>query len=350
MITAGKTNLQARAEARLWPKPSRGPLLRAALGLVLALVAGELLMRNIVRAWSYPPSRIREVRNYNEGIATYHFEADGIATYGNRLTGNSSIPHGVTAVIVGDSHVMAESVADRDTMGAVAERLGRQAGVPLNVRQYGWYAGAAPDYIANSAEIMARWQPLAVVAALNWTDFGSEPLEESLDWRMEIRPDLSIRLVDVRADPNVRRTRLRDWLSRSSLLTALYRRFSLFRSADEPATARSSEPRPAVDTSLIMRASVRALHKSYGEKLLVVYLGLTRWGDEPDHVQDELTTICVQESVECVSTDPLMRLALREHHALSRGFPTTSPGIGHLNETGHEITGEVIWQALKRRL
>jgi hypothetical protein len=58
---------------------------------------------------------------------------------------------------------------------------------------------------------------------------------------------------------------------------------------------------------------------------------------------------CLKEEVDCVSTSPLMRVALRDRHQLSRGFPTTSPGIGHLNEIGHAITGEVIWQALERR-
>ena len=144
MITAGKTNLQARAEARLWPKPSRGALLRAALGLVLALVAGELLMRNIVRAWSYPPSRIREVRNYNEGIATYHFEPDRSGHTATDLRGILPYRTGSLLLLSAIRTSWQNLFEDRDTMGAVAERLGRHSGVPLNVRQYGWYAGERP--------------------------------------------------------------------------------------------------------------------------------------------------------------------------------------------------------------
>jgi hypothetical protein len=349
MISVQNASLRRRAAARLWPMPSRRALFSAGLGILLAVITGELLVRNLARAWNYPPSRIREVRNYNEGIATYHFEADGIGPFGNRLTGLPPIPDGEVGVIVGDSHVLAESVADVDTMGAEVERLGRQAGIRLNVRQYGWYAGAAPDYVANAPEILSRWQPKWVVAAMNWTDFGAEPLEESFDWRMTIQPDLSIRLVDVRPTPNGRRERLKVLLSRSSLLTALYRRFGLFRAATEPASAASVETRPVVDSALITRASIRALHNSYGEKLLIVYLGLTVWDDKPDPAEDELMADCLKEKVDCVSTSPLMRDVLRERHQLSRGFPTTSPGIGHLNEIGHAITGEVIWQALVRR-
>lgn len=349
MITTPEKRLEKRAAARLWPVPSGKQLMRAVLGVVLALAVGELCMRQLVRAWNYPPSRIREVRNYNEGIATYHFDADGIGPFGNRLTGQAQVEGGVTGVIVGDSHVLAESVADADTMGAVVERLGRKAGVPLNVRQYGWYAGAAPDYVANAPEIMTRWQPDWVVAAMNWTDFGAEPLQESFDWRMEIQPDLSIHLVDVRPTPNGRREQLKVMFSRSSLLTALYRRFGLFRNAAEPASDARHVPTSVVDRAAVTRASVRALGKSYGKKLLIVYLGLTRWDNERDPVEDELMAICTSEGVDCVSTSALMGTALREHYQLSRGFPTTSPGIGHLNEAGHAITGEVIWQVIERR-
>jgi hypothetical protein len=350
MIAARNIGLQRKAAARLWPKPSRRALFRAGLGIVLALITSELLTRNLVRSWNYAPSRIREVRNYDEGIATYHFEADGIGTFGNRLTGHPALPEGKLVVIIGDSHVLAESVPDVDTMGATVERLGREAGFPLNVRQYGWYGGAAPDYVANAPEILARWKPAWVVAALNWTDFGTEPLDESLDWRMEIRPDLSIRLVDVRSPRDSRREYLRIMLSRSSLITALYRRFSQFLRAEPPPSAARRTAHSDVDHALVTRASVRALRKAYGEKLLVVYLGLTLWDKDQDSTEAELLTVCREEAVECVSSSPLMQSALRQSYQLSRGFPTTSPGIGHLNATGHAIVGQVIWQALERRM
>jgi hypothetical protein len=253
-------------------------------------------------------------------------------------------------VIVGDSHVLAESVTDVDTMGATVERLGREAGFPLNVRQYGWYGGAAPDYVANAPEILARWKPEWVVAALNWTDFGAEPLYDSLDWRMKIQPDLSIRLVDVRPPRDSRREYLRVMLSRSSLITALYRRFSLFLRADEPASAVRKTTRPEVDRALVTLASIRALRKAYGEKLLVVYLGLTLWDTEQDSAEAELLTACREEAVDCVSSSPQMKVALRQSYQLSRGFPTTSPGIGHLNATGHAIVGQVTWQAVEQRM
>ena len=49
-------------------------------------------------------------------------------------------------MIIGDSHVVAYSVRDEETMGSVVERLSRTAGRRLNVRQYGWHGANSPTF------------------------------------------------------------------------------------------------------------------------------------------------------------------------------------------------------------
>lgn len=344
-----RDDLRQRARRRLWPKPGAGAWLRALAGCAAAIVAGEIGIRQISRSWYFPRTPIREVRQYGEGISVYHFEADGLGTFGNRLTGEPEVAGAPTVVVLGDSHVLAESVRDEDTMGAVLERLARLSGQNINVRQYGWYGGSAPNYVAVAGELLKRFDPRWVITTLNWTDFGEEPLANAFDWRMEILPDLSIRLIDMRPPPG-RREQLRDMLARSSLATTIYRRFERYREAGLAVPGGNTASVQALDRARITRASVRALRRAYQDRLLIVYLAVTQWRDTPDPDEQRLLAVCRQEKVECVSTSPETRAMLRDHGMLSRGFPTTQPGVGHLNEVGHGITGEVMWQAIAGRI
>jgi hypothetical protein len=48
----------------------------------------EFSLRPFVAGWNEPEGDIRTVRNYIEGFSVAHFEADGLAPLGNRVTGN----------------------------------------------------------------------------------------------------------------------------------------------------------------------------------------------------------------------------------------------------------------------
>src|ERR1700720_1886204 len=113
--------------------------LRCSVGVLSAGLLFELSLRPFVSdAYRPGPFPVRTIRNYYEGLAVAHFESDGLGQIGNRLTGNRPLSGASEGLIVGDSHVVAYSVRDQDTMGAVIERLSRASGQPLNVRQYGW--------------------------------------------------------------------------------------------------------------------------------------------------------------------------------------------------------------------
>src|SRR5580658_1990994 len=121
---------------------------RSALGVLAAALLFELGLRPFVAGWNQPEGPVRTVRSYYEGISVAHFEPDGWGTYGNRLTGNPPLAGAPEGLILGDSHVVAQAVRDQETMGAVVERLSREGGHPLNVRQYGWTSANAATYLA----------------------------------------------------------------------------------------------------------------------------------------------------------------------------------------------------------
>src|ERR1043165_5996846 len=153
------------------------------LGAIAAILTLDFIFSFLVSGWHYPKTPIREIRQYTEGISVSHFVPDGFGTYGNRLTGNPVLPNVPTVLILGDSHVVQEAVADRQTVGAVIENLSRKHSNPVNVRQYGWY------------------------------------------WVMKIHKDCWIDLIDVRPpEPHGRMARIRDFVGRSHLMLALRRR------------------------------------------------------------------------------------------------------------------------------
>lgn len=98
----------------------------------------------------------------------------------------------------------------------------------------------------------------------------------------------------------------------------------------------------------IAPASVRELKAAYGDKLLIVFTPYCgpRCNEQPEPSEAGLLQACRGQSVRCVSLRPEMLQELRENHRITRGFHNTAPGVGHLNEVGLRIAGQVIWREL----
>src|SRR5437868_14869828 len=99
----------------------------AALGVVAAVAVFELCLVPLASAHAPPSPAIAAdslggpvvvSRQLEEGIATARF-----STGGSRLTGRASIPGAPVVVLLGDSYVVGQEVADDATMGAGVERL-----------------------------------------------------------------------------------------------------------------------------------------------------------------------------------------------------------------------------------
>ncbi len=325
-----------------------------ALGVLAAGLLFELCLRPFV-ADSTDPGGIpsRTIRNYAEGLAVAHFEVDGLGQLGNRVTGNPRLSGAPEGLIVGDSHVVAYSVRDRDTMGAVVERLSRESGHPLNVRQYGWPGANAPTFLAAADSLLGNRNPAWVAVVLNSYNIGVNTLTTSRDWRMEVAPDYTVRLIHVLYQPRTSwREMLLQWTARSSLALAIWRRQGLIwgRLALEHGTAEVEryDARLAEQATRIPRATVLALKKAYGARLFIVYAPPTGLQTE-EPVETELRGLCAEQGVGFLSVrEPLAR-DRAEHHRLNRGFHNTAPGVGHFNATGHRIIGEEIWRYLRAR-
>lgn len=319
---------------------STSTLVRCAAGVLAACALFELGLRPFVAGWNQPEGPVRTIRSYEEGFSVAHFEPDGLGTYGNRLTGNPPLAGAPEGLIVGDSHVIAQAVRDEETMGAVIERLSRAAGRPLNVRQYGWSSAKAPTYL-GSAELLLRSRNPTWVAVVINAYFSVHALTVSQNWRMELAPDDSFRLIDMRPSPIISRfQRMRRQIGRSALAFGLWRRIGTMWNvaAFEDGVAEAPDRVP--------RVTILGLKKAYGSRLIIVYapsfFGTDYETVEP--LEQEVLSLCAEYGVACISTREAMRRERYDHLSLSRGFHNTAPGAGHFNATGHRIIGEEIWR------
>jgi hypothetical protein len=323
----------------------------------VAALLFELALRPFVAGWNQPAGPVRTIRSYFEGTSVAHFEPDGIGTYGNRLTGNPPLPGAPEGLIVGDSHVIAQAVRDEETMGAVIERLARTAGRPVNVRQYGWSSANAPTYLAAAEPLLRARHPTWVAVVLNAHNLHS--LKTMQSWQMEIAPDYSFRLTDLRRPPGISRLqRMRQEIGRSALALGLWRRIGLIwntaaveESLAEDVRLEQSDPRLAEEIARVPRATVLGLQQAYGSRLVIVYTPEffgTQY-DSADPLEQEVLGLCAQHGVACLSMREAFARERYDHLRLSRGFHNTAPGSGHFNATGHRVIGEEIWRYLSRR-
>jgi hypothetical protein len=340
-----------------------GPLARSVAGVFAALVALEIALRAIATpglaplpdvgrdALDAPPVARRQIE---EGVASSHY-----SIYGARLTGNPALGSGTNAVVMGDSYVAAEQVADGNTMGARLEDFARQGGVPLDVRQYGWTGASPAQYIYAAREVLGRWKPQRVFVVVASNDFDRSALLFA-DPRFRVGPGDSLRIIGAPMP-------LSDTAApRGSVLIKLVRhRWQVVggRMARRAAAERGGAATPHAivgetpaeappDSAEYARAPVavvRALSAAYGSRLTVVYIADV--GVRPDTVPEpaEAGTLaaCKQLSVDCVSTRDAMIDALAKGQ-VSHGAGINPLGNGHLSPAGHEALGRVMWQHMAR--
>lgn len=323
-----------------------------ALGVFIAAIVFEFGLQPFVADSNH--LGIRTVRTYFEGINVAHFESDGLGQPGNRLTGNSPLSGAPEALIVGDSHVAANAVRDDETMGAVVERLSREAGRALNVRQYGWHGANAATLLA-AAESLRDRNPTWVAVVLNSYTVNMNALLTLNDWRMEIAADGSFRLIDGRPSPHGGWGKtIRQVAGHSTLALALWHRLGLIhikvtqerffkRSSVQACVQRLSE-----QAARVPRTTVLGLKKIFAMRLLVVYApaSLGPGGYSVDPAEMELQRVCAREHVAFISVREALEQDRKAKVRLSRGFHNTAPGVGHFNAIGHRIIGEEIWRFL----
>ena len=350
-----------RLAAVVTPKLQTRPVFSASqisiwLAVLVALAALEVTMRSLVAGYpsrplplvSFRPDRvptgeISEYRQCSEGWTSTHFWRDG-----SRVTGNAWLEPASMGVIVGDSFSEAYQVSDTAVAASQVERLARQAGKALNVRQYGWSGTSVPVYVALAPAILSRLSPAWVAVLLNVSDLGASGLSDSLYWQGQIGPDHELTLTEIsetqrRAQHSAVWRATRAVMERSILAYYVINKFKEILDPQQGDAERNGIDSPADRFATL--AEVRALKRVYGSRLLIVYTPRIHVSPESDTVIEEqgLLNACESEAVRCVSMRQAMIEARDRQHTMCTGFANTLPGDGHLNAHGHRVLADLIW-------
>ena len=332
--------------------------LRIAGGVLAGVLASEVAFRVFVTPGLSPRpdaiadsfnARTYERRQIDEGVARSHFSAAGA-----RLTGNPPLQKLPPALVLGDSYVEAEQVSDRQTMGSWLERLARENGVPLDVRQFGWLGASPAQYLLIADTLRKRWTPSHVFIVLSANDFDKDALVFAQP-SLRVAEDGTLRLIGEPIRPvSAKPPR------GSALMTLARRRWELLgrrypllqRAKPKPvavtALASPAEPLPdSLEYARAPEAIVRALHEAYGASLTLVYLAEIRLkGDQKaPQIESAFTDACARVRVRCVSTREAMLAAYRDGH-VGHGAGVAPIGNGHLNAAGHEVLGRMMWEII----
>jgi hypothetical protein len=304
-------------------------------------------------------SKIKEIKQFQEGYGISHFRGDG-----SRITGNPQLDGIPTGIIIGDSFVEALQVNDTQTMGAEVERLSRRDSNPFNVRQYGWGGASTATYIAISEVIKQRWNPKWVAVVYNEDDFSVSSIRGGRFWQMEVNnSDFSVNISPVartgqRFDPVLEKLGfttkdLRGLLNKSTLLYLIFEKYLVSTELQNNASLNSeknTDKQKSDEIKIVATGTIRALKKAYGSSLAIIYtpqIAMTST-NKMDDTEAILFSICQSEEVKFVSARDEMVKRLKNKKQLSEGFSNTSPGEGHLNNVGHEVVGQIIWDTVSK--
>lgn len=334
--------------------------LTTVLGAAVALCLLELGLRLLASPDPIPRPRILadSLRlpvvargQIEEGVAVSHYSAAGA-----RETGNPPADQGVTVVILGDSYVLAREVTDKETMGSQLERTARANGVPLDVRQYGWSGASPAQYLLVAHDVLTRWHPRRVMIPLAENDFDMESLRKA--WpRFRVDNRGNARIVGGPIDtvtPPAYPSSL--WMlaqHRWSLLrrrAPRWARVSVVDPTGAPTTQALLDSGPPPDTAEVRAlpdAVVRALAKSYGHSLTLIYMAEVgvAGGVDPSPAETRFLHACLADGVSCVSTRADM-LQARRDGIVAHGVSTITIGHGHLNPRGHVVIAASMWKML----
>ena len=323
------------------------------LGSLTSLLTTELSLHWL--AGKFRDNGFVTQRWYREGIAESHFQPEDV-----RLTGNPLLPGAPNLVIVGDSHVEALQVPDKETMGSVLERQLRAAGKQWNVVQFAWSGADGPDYVYEAPLILNRYHPQQVIFVLNGGDFGSS----SSPYAKLVQQETSVTAVptspaSVPGRPNPFAggfyRKLKPVIiefEKSGLLSSAVMRFTLdilpnLRGAAAPENPASS---PAIQDTMKKNVAlvVRGLKGVFGDRLTILYTPQQMYSDDQtlDPEEVALKASCNSMQVKFLDLRGPMTADLVQHHELARGFMNTEPGSGHLNRHGHGLAAEMMFTSV----
>ena len=332
------------------------------IGLVALGVGTELAFRSTMSFQSQGVVR-DSLRGYlpaSGAWVRWTLEGKGLTHYSGAGEISTPFEDGENVPILGDSFTEALQVDNDLKFASVAERLLRERGICLNIRNLGYMGLGIPDYVLAAEKIRATFRPRVVVVQLSASDFGPEAFSadrpvhfrRSLSGELEIELSPRQHLQEQGGVGDGALAGIQDAARRLVVVSAGRRRLNAWKRGmlgREQVHVRGQ----AFDLETALDELEMLLKAWDGTILVAVWIPVVPCieGRTVQVVQQKehlavLSLMRIQARMKVVDPTPAFVELYTKHKKLPRGFANSSPGTGHLNQAGHRIVGELLAEAL----
>jgi lysophospholipase L1-like esterase len=294
----------------------------------------------------------------SEGFSWSRFAEDGIRV---PLLGDPP-EGGLKVLCLGDSYTEAFQLPYGRTYPAMLETLLEpDPATPVSCLNAGTSGGSPAKYLATAAYYTERFEPDIVVIQLVETDFSGDLFDRGFPFFLTRGPSgFELETGPWAQDPEVRASAKQNQHARFTFgdgVRWVHKDIAAKRAAAAGVSTAiaSGEPEPpsgAEDVAEVVDWTVSALADAYECPVVVVYIPKLLYPDvtlREDPAETALRESCARVGVTMIS----MRAAYVERFwadgTPSHGFANTTPGIGHINATGHTLVAEELARVITER-
>jgi hypothetical protein len=258
-------------------------------------------------------------------------------------------------LVLGDSQTEALQVMDDVKFVSLAETTLLQDGYDADLHNMGRSGLGLADHVSWIPAYINLYQPKVIVVQLTISDFVESFSEEQFNYFVAQDNTISELVHRYDFSTGFKQRNRNKYIWNGFVIQELgYERWNLMQQPDLPSLDTNTK-KEAWNADLIARQMEMLIEACNGIPLVVILLPSAPYPSgaeletmDPAHTQlKEL----IQHYPEVNLVDPLPQFQqLASSGSLPRGFFNTTPGVGHLNQHGHEIVGQLLAETIEQIL
>lgn len=329
----------------------------------VAWIAGAIFLDHVPPT---VPDQATGLQVYPEG-SPIQYRTEGWATsysdaHGMNHGGGKALASGHPVVIWGDSHVQALQVADNIKMNSVLTALCAESGRDCAGVGIGWFADAIADYyfkIKRYGELIDNTATHVILLGqiLDIVPDTQEPCRDGF-----LKTGEGYTFHQEQCPPKKRYRKVASLLydlhlAWASSTLSLLRSASLEILAPIPTPFSQQAEQPPPPPIEAWEFMLNAFTELTGSRLMFVYVPeiprMTSQGlslDDPNrNMVNAFQALCAARGIPFINMQKPFADLYMEEHRFPRGFSDTLPWKGHLNEAGHRLIAQALFQHLMER-
>lgn len=258
-------------------------------------------------------------------------------------------------IVLGDSQTEALQVMDDIKFVSLAETTLREDGYDADLHNMGRSGLGLADHISWIPAYISIYQPKVIVVQLTMSDFLESFSEKQFNYFVAQDDKISELVHRYDFSTGFKQRNRNKYIWNGFEIQELgYERWNLMQQPD-PLPADANTKVETLNTALAAQQMQMLINACDGIPLVVVLLPSAPYlsGGELEITDAAHTHLkeLMQQYPEVNLVDPLPQFQkLASSGSLPRGFFNTTPGVGHLNQYGHEIVGQLLAKTIEQIL